>query len=171
MISILHSFRLCRRGIAAMEFALVLPLGVILLFGVTEVSNVLLIDRKISRAAHAGADLVSQQIAVSEANIADIFKAMQIILEPFPNRAHIRITSVVLNGVPRVDWSRSINGNRDSGTYALPPGLVAEAGSSVIVAHIVYSHSALFEGSGFGSFALEQIAYLRPRRRAKVTGP
>ena len=60
MISMLRTFARCRRGVAAMEFALVLPIGIVLLFGISEVSTALLIDREITRATHIGADLVAQ---------------------------------------------------------------------------------------------------------------
>ena len=174
MILILRAFILCHRGIAAMEFALVLPIGITLLFGISEVSTALLIDRKVSRATHIAADLVSQERGVDQSDINNVFESMETVLDPFSARAHMRITSVVLNEKnkpAKVDWSDARNGRRDTGTYVLPKGLVNDVGDSVIVTHIVYSHSPLFAGAGFGILTLEDKAYFKPRRGRKVTGP
>ena len=92
MISMLRTFSRCHLGIAAMEFALVLPIGFVLLFGISEVGTALLIDRKITRATHIGADLVAQETAMNNDMFADLFTAMETILTPFtPTKAYIRI--------------------------------------------------------------------------------
>ena len=175
MISMLFAFSRCRRGIAAMEFALLLPIGLVLLFGISEVSTALLIDRKVSRATHIGADLVAQETTMDFDKVADLFTAMETILVPFPpTTAYMRITSVWLNpdtNDVEVDWSEARNGVPDSGKYVLPNGLIAQDGDSVIVAHVIYDHSPLFDGSGFGALTLEDKAYLKPRRTTKITGP
>ena len=175
MISMLRTFARCRRGVAAMEFALVLPIGIVLLFGISEVSTALLIDRKITRATHIGADLVAQETTMDNDKVADLFTAMETILVPFtPTNAYLRITSVWLNpdtNAVEVDWSVARNGGPDSGNYVLPNGLITQDGDSVIVAHVIYDHSPLFDGSGFGALTLEDKAYLNPRRTTKVTGP
>ena len=175
MISMLHAFARCRRGIAAMEFALVLPIGLVLLFGISEVSTAFLIDRKVSRATHIGADLVAQETTMDFDKVADLFTAMETILVPFPpTNAYMRITSVWLNpdtNDVEVDWSEARNGVPDSGKYILPNGLIAQGGDSVIVAHVIYDHSPLFDGSGFGELTLEDKAYLKPRRATRITGP
>jgi hypothetical protein len=168
------AFSHCRRAVAAMEFALILPLGVVLLLGIAEISTAMLIDRKITRAAHVGADLVAQETSMSDAKVADLFTAMEAILVPFPTDAYIRVTSVWLNPATdtmEVDWSEARNGAADDGSYSLPDGLIIEDGASVIVTHIVYNYSPLFDDFILGNITLEDKSYLKPRRATKVGAP
>ncbi len=174
MIALLKAFARCRRGIAAMEFALVAPVGIVLLMGISEFGTAMLIDRKITRAAHIGADLVAQETAMDDSKVSDLFTAMEAILEPFPTDAYIRVTSVWLNpdtNATEVDWSEARNGAVDSGDYNLPQGLIVQDGDSVVVTHIVYSYSPLYDDFILGDITLEDKSYLKPRRATKVAGP
>lgn len=174
MIALLKTFARCRRAVAGLEFALILPLGLIVLLGISEVSTALLIDRKITRATHIGADLVAQEKAMTAAKVTDLFTAMEAIIVPFPPGTYMRITSVWQNPATssiEVDWSEARNGAPDSGSYALPAGLILADGDSVIVSHVVYDYVPLFDGFIFGSFTIEDKSYLKPRRVGKVTAP
>ena len=171
---LLKAFARCRRGVAAMEFALVVPVGVVLLLGISEFGTAMLIDRKVTRATHVGADLVAQETTMTDDKVSDLFLAMQAILEPFPTDAYIRVTSVWLNPATNsteVDWSEARNGTVDSGDYTLPQGLIVQDGDSVIVTHIVYNYSPLYDDFILGDITLEDKSYLKPRRTTKVAGP
>ncbi|MBT3372449.1 MAG: pilus assembly protein [Rhodospirillaceae bacterium] len=174
MNALLRAFARCRRGIAAMEFALVAPVGVVLLMGISEFGTAMLIDRKVTRATHVGADLVAQETVMDADKVSDLFTAMEAILEPFPTDAYIRVTSVWLNpdtDATEVDWSEARNGAADSGDYELPQGLIVEDSGSVIVTHIIYSYSPLYDDFILGDITLEDKSYLKPRRTTKVAGP
>ena len=81
--------------------------------------------------------------------------------------------------LPNLSWAGfppffSVNessaGNTETRDWSIPLDIVRD-GDSVIVAHVIYDHSPLFDGSGFGALTLEDKAYLKPRRTTKVTGP
>ena len=82
----LSGFWHCGRAAVASEFALILPLGVILLVGTSEIGTALLVDRKVTRAAHVGADLVAQVTSLNNTDLNDVFDAMEAIMQPFPDR-------------------------------------------------------------------------------------
>ena len=164
----------CRRAIAATEFALVVPLMVFVLFGTVEFGNALLLDRKVIRSVHTGADILSQSTGLSSADLNDVVAAMREILRPFDaTRAQIIVSSVWrdpnTNSV-RVDWSFAANATAygaGSG-YTLPRELVPEAGESVIVAELRYPYEPLFGTDITGPITLGHEAYLRPRRTDRV---
>lgn len=166
----LNGFWNCCRAAVASEFALILPLGIALLVGTSEIGTALLVDRKVTRAAHVGADLVAQVSAVTDSDLNDVFDAMEAIMQPFPAGAKITITSVYhdpdSNSVT-VDWSVSRNGTANSGDYSLPSGLTTR-GDSVIVAEVEYEHSPLFKDFILGDITLDDVAYLKPRRSLRV---
>lgn len=163
----------CRRGIAASEFALILPLMVLVLVGTVELGNALLLDRKVSRAAHIAADLVAQARQISTGELNDVFQAVEEILQPFPASMAITLTSVYFdpsNSEVRVVWSQTHNGDaRSQGSlFTLPQNDMLSAGESVIVAEISYAYSPLFADLILGDITLTDQAYLKPRRVSQV---
>ncbi|MDP6345265.1 MAG: pilus assembly protein [Alphaproteobacteria bacterium] len=169
----LAKFLRSRAAIAATEFALVLPVGILLLVGTSEVGTLMLLDRKVTRAAHIAADLIAQTTSVSESDVNNVFDAMEAILLPFPGSVSMIITSVYQEpgeDDPSVDWSESRGGTAETGTYTLPSGLVAD-GESVIVARVTYQHTPLFDDFILGEMTITDVAYLKPRRTLRVTGP
>ena len=164
------AFWTCCRAAVASEFALILPLGVVLLVGTSEIGTVLLADRKVTRATHVGADLVAQVTSVTTSDLNDVFDAMEAIMQPLPSGAHLTISSIYhdpdTNAVS-VDWSVSRNGGSNSGSFSLPSGLT-EKGDSVIVAEVEYDYTPLFRDFILGDITLGDIAYLKPRRTLRV---
>ncbi len=163
----------CRRGIAASEFALILPLMVLVLVGTVELGNALLLDRKVSRAAHIAADLVAQVRQISTGELTDVFEAVEEILQPFPASMAITLTSVYFDPATnqvRVVWSQTRNGEaRTQGSiFALPESGMLSVGESVIVAEISYAYSPLFADLILNNITLSDTAYLKPRRVAQV---
>lgn len=160
------------RGVSAIEFALILPVMVTLYLGGVELSNMAIVHRKAVQVASTAADLVAQDTQISNAEMADIFTALNAILAPFdPSRATIRITSLTADSsnIARVDWSdaqgTSVRGT--GSTVTLPAGLIT-SGLSVVMAEVTYSYEA-----DYGIFTSEpsvitETFYLKPRRVLKV---
>ena len=159
------------RGTAVLEFAFLLPVLLLLFVGVIELTNILRLDRKIVDATQTVADLVTQRRDVNDAQINDILKAAELILEPFPATASsIGIVGVHYDpdtGDPAVDWTKSQNGGSVPNALALAAGL-GEPGEGVVVVRVTYAYSPLV--FDFISFVtnLEETAVLRPRRSSVV---
>ena len=64
-----------RRGASAVEFALIAPFMILLYLGAVEIILALSIDRKITSAASALADLVAQDDVITDGEMADIMTA------------------------------------------------------------------------------------------------
>jgi TadE-like protein len=110
------------RGVAAVEFALVLPAMVALFFGVLETTRAIRAAQKVDLVAHTIADLAAQkltggdgagQAALTDADFDDIFSAARMMIWPLPKDfLHMEIDqidshdadNVVNPGPPRVDW-------------------------------------------------------------------
>ena len=58
-----------RSGLAAVEFAFVFPMMVVMYFGVVELSSAIAVDRKATQVARTLADLTSQMASVADADI------------------------------------------------------------------------------------------------------
>ena len=75
-----------RKGVAAVEFALVVPLMIVMYLGTVEMSGGIAINKKVSRVAGTVADLVTQQTAVTEDNLEDIMEIGEAVLFPYKTR-------------------------------------------------------------------------------------
>ena len=156
-----------RAGASAVEFALLLPLLVLLLFGSIEVTQAVMAKRKVTLVSSSLADLVSQAQSVSGTDMSNIFDAGAAILTPFDSTKLSSVVSSVQidnNGKVTVAWSQARNGTaRTQGAaYALPANLVVP-NTSVIVAEIAYTYKPVLGYVITGSLTLSETAYLRPR--------
>ena len=103
---LLRRFASGERGVAAIEFALVVPILLVLLLGCFEVPRYVLVMQKIARTSSGVADLTAQAdepILTNQMN--DIFTAGKIMMQPY---------DVVTSGVIIVS---SINNPNGAGRY------------------------------------------------------
>jgi Flp pilus assembly protein TadG len=160
-----------RRGVSAVEFAMLLPLLVTLYFGTVEISQGLSIDRKVTLAARIAADLVTQATAVDNTAIAGIFEASKSVVMPYPT-ANLSVTITAVNidgqGKPTVAWSETLNGTKRSGSVTLPTGLVVN-NTQLIWSEVSYTYKPTIGYVVTGTIPLKDQIYMRPRLSDAVT--
>lgn len=96
-----------QRGSAAVEFAFIVPILLLMYYGMVEATQALLVDRRVGVVNTTVGDLIAQRPQVKKSDIADIFKISTTILKPFPsNNLGIRVVSIEVNpgGVPTEQW-------------------------------------------------------------------
>lgn len=170
----LLALRRDRRGVSAVEFAMVLPLMVTIYLGGVEITQGVSINRKVSLTARAVADLVAQKRTggvsgnvITAAEMTDIMNAAKAVLTPYPEaNLKVVVSSVKVdeNGVARVDWSASYNTTpRANGeTIVLPPALQIP-NSSVIWGEASYAYKPAIGYVVTGTLNLHDFIYMRPR--------
>src|SRR4030081_1899269 len=70
-------------GLAAIEFAMVVPLMLVLFFGTVEFSTGVAVDRKVTLMARTLSDLTSQNSSVTATQLNNIFNAGTGIMTPY----------------------------------------------------------------------------------------
>ncbi len=93
---------------AATEFALLLPIMVVLFFGILELSEGMTANRRVAVAVNTAADLAAQSEQLSPSQVDGLMESVLPILEPTSvNSIDINLISIVLdaNGDPIVHWS------------------------------------------------------------------
>ncbi len=114
-----------RSGIAATEFAVILPMMLVLFFGVIEVTNGITVYRKVEIMAHTLSDLTSRSTSVADADLLTFFAASTGILSPYSTdpadlKQQTIIELLVLpNGQARVQWSVQCTPNTGTNTCSL----------------------------------------------------
>lgn len=171
------------RGVAGIEFALILPILMLLLLGVVEASRAIDMDRHFSIAVSNIGDAVARQESIgtnegdAKLNLDGAMKAIAHIMAPYD--ANEKDLQVVVASVQashddatdtKVVWSYShgeggLSVPAKCSTYTLPDGLVPKGGS-VIIVEAEYKHKPLFGDfvPGFGSLMkFTEKSFYNPR--------
>ena len=161
-----------RDGVSAVEFALIAPVMVLLYLGMVEISLALSVDRKVTNAASAIADLVAQDDVITDDEMVDILNASGAIIAPFDvANFSVRISSVSmdLTGDVEVDWSdaRGTLARAPGSQPTLPAGVLTN-GRSIIWVEVAYAYQAPFR-EVTGDFNIEEEFFLRPRQSLVVS--
>jgi Flp pilus assembly protein TadG len=172
----LRHFKTDERGLAAVEFALIVPIMVLLYCGLAEFTMAMMAERRAAHAASVVADLVAQSGQITGTQVTDIFAVANAIMDPFSaGTLKLRITSVVAdnNATPKVVWSQDNQhglGALSGGTTVagFPPNLLT-AGDSVIQADVQYSFTSPLRIALPNPLAFSDTFYLKPRASSSVT--
>jgi Flp pilus assembly protein TadG len=157
------------RGVAAVEFGLMLPLLVMLTLGMSEFTQAYQAQKRLAHVAAATADITAQTRAVTVAETDDIMNAATSLIYPFGTVSlGQRISSLSSNssGTITVDWSVKKNYNL-TGTPTVPAGYLL-ANESLIVTDVVYDYRPTFGLYLPTTIRFIRHAYVRPRLSTTV---
>lgn len=161
-----------RRGVSAVEFALLAPLMVGLYLGGVEVSQSIGIDRKVTLTAGAIANLSAQVSTISNADMTNIMNAATAIMAPY-STSTLKITvsclTIDANGKVTVSWSDTQNGTaRAVGSVVTIPAALAVPNSSLLFSEVSYSYTPTVGYVITGSLNLSDTMYMSPRLSSTV---
>ena len=170
------------RGIAATEFALVLPVMLLLLTGMLIYGTAIEINRKVTITTRDLADLVAQYTTLTHADMTTLMDSAAQVMYPFPlTTATILVVeiNVPATGNPTVMWSESLtNGNINDPdpnypaypagkVVPIPPNLVQSTGTG----QCPPTPTATSPGTG-GCVIWAHVEYVyTPTIGYQVTGP
>jgi Flp pilus assembly protein TadG len=182
-----------RRGVAAIEFALVAPLLLCMYFVTMEVSQAIETNKKVSRIGSMVADLVTQQSATTASELDAIMKIGQSLLTPYyRSKPTITITAIEIttDATPkvRVFWSRKLVNDIAGPDLALPKGTIVTVPTALNVAGsflvrvdseleytpvITWASSKQTLGltAAFDKISMKERYYLRPRMSTQIDCP
>ena len=72
------------RALGAVEFALIVPVMLLVWVGTVELAELHLASRKVTVAAQTAADLIAQEKSVTESQLEDVVAAVNAIMVPYP---------------------------------------------------------------------------------------
>ncbi len=160
-----------KKGLAAVEFALIAPVMVMMFYGATELSSAVDCNSRVSRVSSTVADLVAQETTVATTDTTNIFNAANAILYPYASaNAKIVVSSLVADattGKVTVAWSDAQNTAKRTTPPANIPSGILPAGSSVIYAEVTYVFTPAVSYF-LGTVNLTNNFYAKPRRSVKV---
>ena len=116
-----------KSGLAAVEFAFVLPVMLSMMFGMVELSQAMGARAAVTNLASTGADLIAQESSVTDADLNNVFGALGAMLYPYSvTPVKIVITSIVDDGsggvTGKVAWSDGYTGGKNDDSVARTVG-------------------------------------------------
>jgi Flp pilus assembly protein TadG len=176
------------RGVAATEFAMIVPIMLLLFFGTVEVSSLFAIQRKVTLVVHAASDLTSQSLdSINAVDMQNVFAASGAIMLPYsltPLTATVSEVFIDKNKIAKIQWSQSATVTMDGSptaalqqsshkrndTVAVPEGLLIP-NTWLIWSEVSYDYEPTIGYVLKTKFTLKDEAYTRPRQSLCVDYP
>lgn len=172
------------RGVAALEFALMLPILLVMLLGGMDITRYMLYQQKVDRIAFSVTDLVTQSQSVTTAKMNDIALAAKQIMQPFPFGVEgvIIVSSIYKDpnqAFPTIRWqytgggtlSRGSKIGNVNGTPTLPNGLTLNDKDNVIITETYYRFTPVFNSGYTPPTDIYKVAIYKPRLGALLSLP
>jgi Flp pilus assembly protein TadG len=162
-----------RRGVSAVEFALLAPVMITLYFGCVEISDGVSADRKVSLTAAALANLTAQATTISAADMTNILNAASAIIAPYnANNLAITVTcmNIDANKKATVMWSKTQNGvaRTPGSTYTFDASTSAlDVQGQLILSEASYAYTPIVGMVITGTITLSDRMFMAPR----ITAP
>ena len=182
------------RGIAATEFAFIVPFMLVMFFGTVEISSGVAVDRKVTLVARTLSDLMSQAgpppppapvssyAPADDTYLQNVFTASIAILTPYcavPATLQLSEIYVDSNNVARVKWSKAgtvptcnanqvtlTNSTRNTGDIiTIPPTLLVNKQTYLLFSEVSYNYTPV--GIGYvmkSNVVMSDVSYTRPRQ-------
>lgn len=165
-----------RKGVAATEFALLLPIMTVLFFGMLEASDALTAARRVGHAANAFADLVGQEKEITKSELDDLIVGVTRMLKPTTaSGVSMKVVSVIRDpdtDKAVVSWSRDNSGGAPYANGERYPKIaksLVNKSASLIVVEMSYDYASGLTSQVLGStFHFDRIVSRWPRQSDEV---
>ncbi len=159
------------RALAATEFAVIVPLMLVLFFGTVEFSSAVAVNRKVTLMARTLSDITSQSTSVGDADMTNFFAASTGIMTPYATTpVAATITELYVDPSTKqahVQWSKGSAPRTQKTAVAIPPTL-AVGDTYLIFSEVSYSYTPSVGYVLKNSITLSDVAYTRPRQSTCV---
>lgn len=165
-----------RRGVGAIEFAIVAPVLILLYVGSAEVSVAMSINKKVARASSTIADLISQNSCVKTTFLTGMSDVAKAIMSPYNESVpQIKVTEIQIDGSgsATVRWSWDQNGNTPyaaASAVTVPADLIVD-NTDLVRTELSFVHHIIMPGAldfGYSSLTMKKTYYLRPRQNGQI---
>jgi Flp pilus assembly protein TadG len=175
--AVCRRFLASQRGVAAIEFAMIMPVLLILFLSSFDVGNAIIVYLKVRTAAYELAAITNQYgtgstAQISTSTMSAITSATSQVMAPYSSSStavtisQIKATSA---NAATVSWSYTVNGTALSGTYTGLPANMAKNSCNnkypcyFILSSVAYTYTPLFGHYMTGPLTLSDTLLVTPR--------
>ena len=156
------------KGLAALEFAILAPMMMLLLFGSMELIDMVLVNRRVQNVAASVSDVVARDTEVSNDEITGLWSASDVLI--FPENAtpmSLRITSITIISATsaQVLWSEGhgMAARAVGESITGLPDEMMQPGSNIIMGEVEYPYSLPIGLVWDGEMTMRHTSYRRSR--------
>lgn len=170
------------RGVAAVEFAFIAPIMILLFVGTIELSAGISTNRKLSRVSSAVGDLITQSQSLTQNDVKNILNISSKIMYPYKDGIEIEVNGIdISSGQAKAKWRCTLSSQSCSNinqTYTVPTKIKKD-GTYLVAAKVTATYTPSFgwahyekdKGVYFSRtpIAMNEELFLRPRIGSSVT--
>ncbi|MGR4862714.1 TadE/TadG family type IV pilus assembly protein [Caulobacter sp. LARHSG274] len=166
-----------RRGVSAVEFALLAPVLVLFYCGMAELTQAMMAQRRLNHLASSVGDVVARTPELTDARLDDVFHVGDTLMSPFSTtKLGICLASIVSDatGKDTVDWSQkypagaAVDCPAKGAVVSIDAG-VLPASQSVVMSKASYGYVSPLKFVMPAEIVFNRTLYLRPRLSDKIT--
>lgn len=176
---LLARLRTSREGVGAVEFALIVPILLIIYLMAFEITVAISMTRKVSHATSDIADLVTQKTTVDKTYLGTMSNVAAAIIAPYSaSNLTLKISGIAIDATPtaKIQWSWQSNGTVPypaGSTVSIPSDLLIP-NSFIVHAEISMPYSLLLylpglSGTSMKSLTIKKDYYYRQRVGDSIT--
>lgn len=163
-----------RSGLSGLEFAILLPVIVMLFAATLDLGEALMVNRRVNQIATTTSDIVTQESAWSNQQLKTLLDGATSILEPFvanPATVLVSVLDIDAKGQATVNWSYGYNTAALGAGAQSPvdiPSTIKQPGVQIVVTVVKFEMTTTFTSllskvTGLDSYRLSSNAFARPR--------
>jgi Flp pilus assembly protein TadG len=159
-----------KRGVAAIEFAIILPALVVIFLATFDAGRAVAIYMKVRAATYALGAITNQYTTIHDSDMQQILGATAVVLTPYPSAPVVVVVSelqITASGTVKVSWSDTLNGAVRTSPPTVPSGYKKNS-TYVIFAEVSYTYTPMFGYFSSGAITLSDNLYITPRSSAKI---
>jgi len=156
-------------GLAAVEFAIILPLMLLMYLGSFQICEMVAVKRQVTLSASSVANIVTQYASISATtDLPDILQASAVVLTPYSSSNAIVIVTLITidaSGNATVTWSQSLpaGDQRTKGQAVTLPAGLDVASTSLVLGETTYAYKPTIDFLHMGTYSLYSSVYMLPR--------
>lgn len=171
--SIWRRFAKSTRGIAAVEFAMVLPVLTLMFLAAFDGGRAIAVYMKVRTASYTLAAITNQYASINDAAMTGIFTATSDVLAPYPTAPlGLTVSQIAIDakGGATVNWSSTQGGTaRAVGSTITVPTNLDTPNSYLILSEVKYNYAPMFGYFNNGAtIGLSDSIYVTPRSTTLV---
>lgn len=152
-------------GVAAVEFALILPLMLLIYSGSAEITTAISAQRRVFHLASSVGDLIGREKEVTRAGLDNVLNLSTSLMAPFsPSETTMTVASFTVDAAGNLtrEWTHSRNGTLSVDTASVP-AFLRQPNTSFIASGARYIYRPSLGQTIFPSYTFERFFYSRPR--------
>jgi Flp pilus assembly protein TadG len=170
-VCVFYRWRDESHAVASIESALVFPVMLLLLVGVYDLGNAILVNQKTIRASQIVADLVTRENIMTDDLLFEAVEAGRLAFAPLSSDSYgIDIVSIRFdeNSDSEVVWRETVNMTPLSDVLGKVDSL-ASPEEGVVVVSVVYNYEPLISGFAISAIGMRETAFSRGRSKSVIT--